>query len=335
MLRDATPEPLSDGWGVRVLPPGVSALAAAPRDRIAAGFRSIVSGDSGTPDWIRDLEHGDDQGYFGPGSAVWAVHGNLATLVGGVRALLVQALHPAAVTGVDEHSTYRADPLGRLAGTTRWLTVTTFGSRAAAERECARVRGMHRRVRGTYTDAGGAERSYRAGDEHLLAWVHAAFTDSFLVCHQIFGGGGALPGGPDAYVREWATAGELVGLSAPPRSVAELRAVVAGYDEELAMTPASERTVAFLRNPPLPAPALVGYQVLFAAAASTLDPRHREILGLPGGGGFTSRAAARALLAGMRSVLGQGPPAAAAARRRMARLPGPTAPGVELRVDHG
>jgi uncharacterized protein (DUF2236 family) len=300
---------------VRVLPPGVSALAEWPRARLAAGFRAIVSGDGGTPEWVRDLELGDDEGYFGPDSAVWVVHGNLATLVGGVRALLVQALHPAAVTGVDEHSTYREDPLGRLAGTTRWLTVTTFGSRSAADRECARVRGMHRRVRGTYTDAEGAERSYRAGDEHLLAWVHGAFTESFLVCHQVFGG--PIPGGPDAYVREWATAGELVGLASPPRSVAGLEAQMAAFEPELAMTPATRRTITFLRNPPLPAPALVGYQVLFAAAASTLDERHQELLGLPPNAGGTARAAARAMLAGMRSLLGEGPPAQAAARRRL------------------
>jgi uncharacterized protein (DUF2236 family) len=296
----------------------VSALSEWPRERLAAGFRAIVSGDGGTPDWVRDLELGDDEGYFGPDSAVWAVHGNLATLVGGVRALLVQALHPAAVTGVDEHSTYREDPLGRLAGTTRWLTVTTFGSRAAAERESARVRGMHRRVRGTYTNAEGAERTYRAGDEHLLGWVHLAFTESFLVCHEVFGG--PIPGGSDAYVREWATAGELVGLTAPPHSVGDLEAQLAAYEPELAVTPATERTVAFLRNPPLPAPALVGYQVLFAAAASTLAEPHRQLLGLPPNGGRTARAAARGMLTGMRSLLGEGPPAQAAARRRLKGL---------------
>jgi uncharacterized protein (DUF2236 family) len=296
----------------------MSALTGWPRERLVTGFRAIVSGNGGgIPDWVSDLEYGEDEGYFGPESAVWAVHGNLATLVGGIRALLVQALHPVAVAGVDEHSSYREDPLGRLAGTTRWLTVTTFGSHAAADRESARVRGMHRRVRGTYTDPGGAQRPYRASDEHLLAWVHAAFTDSFLACHEIFGG--EIPGGPDTYVREWATAAERVGLSTPPRTVAELKAQMAGYEPELGRTRTTERTVAFLRNPPLSPPALVGYQVLFAGAASTLPERHRQLLGLPGGG-RTARAAARGLLAGMRAVLGEGPPAAAAARRRVDAL---------------
>jgi uncharacterized protein (DUF2236 family) len=310
---------------VRARLPDVGSLGSLvdlPRERLVSAFRSIVSGDpSGTPAWMRELEHGDE-GYFGPGSAVWAVHGNMATLIGGVRSLLVQTLHPAAVTGVDEHSTYRQDPLGRLAGTSRWLTMTTFGSRALADRECARVRGVHRRVRGIYRDDAGAERPYRANDEHLLAWVHASFAHSMLVCHETFAG--PVPGGPDAYVREWATAGELVGLSRPPRTVCELEALVESYEPELASTPATARTVAFLRDPPLPPPAQVGYQVLFAAATSTLGDRHRRLLGLPPAGTFTARAAGRALLTGMRVLLGEGPPAAAAARRRL-RPVGPAA----------
>ncbi len=287
--------------------------------RVAAGFRAIVSGDpNGTPDWVRSLADGDDEGYFGPESAAWAVHGNLATLVGGVRALLVQALHPAAVAGVDQHSSYRQDPLGRLAGTTRWLTVTTFGARATADREAARVRGMHRRVRGTVLGADGVERPYRAADERLLSWVHAAFTDSFLAAHEVFGG--PIPGGPDAYVAEWARAAELVGVEDPPHSAAELRELLRSYDGELGRTEATDRTLTFLRNPPLPAPARPAYAVLFAAAVSTLDPAHRELLALPDPGRRVPRAAASLLLGGMRTVLGDGPPAAAAARRRVAEL---------------
>ena len=106
----------------------------AAADLIATGFRRMVSGDpDGQPDWVRDLENGADTGYFGPGSAPWAVHGSLPTLVGGVRALLLQALHPAALAGVQEHSRYEDDALGRLAGTTQWLTVVTFGDQAHAD----------------------------------------------------------------------------------------------------------------------------------------------------------------------------------------------------------
>ena len=170
------------------------------KEKVAAGFRRIVSGDSdGTPPWVDQLAHGTDAGYFGPGSAAWAVHGALPTIVGGVRALLMQALHPGALAGVMQHSRYEQDALGRLAGTTQWLTVVTFGDRAAADRECARVRGMHRKVVGTY-DAADGPAPYAASDPDLLRWVHIAFTDSFLATHRVWGG--PIPSGEDAYVRE-------------------------------------------------------------------------------------------------------------------------------------
>jgi uncharacterized protein (DUF2236 family) len=298
----------------------VTGPARAVADRIAAGFRRIVSGErDGSPEWVTALADGDDEGYFGPGSAAWAVHGDLATLVGGVRALLLQALHPGAVTGVDRHSTYRDDPLGRLAGTTRWLTVTTFGCREAADREAARVRGMHRKVTGTVVGADGRERPYSAGDDDLLTWVHVAFTDSFLTAHQWFGSA-RIPGGPDGYVGEWATAGRLVGVAEPPTTAAGLRARIRAYAPELGRTEATARTLAFLRRPPLPPPARAAYTVLFAAAASTLDPAHRELLDLRHPRPRAARLAGRGLLRGMRLALGEGPPAAVNARRRIQAL---------------
>lgn len=290
------------------------------RARVAAGFRRIVSGQAdGAPPWVTALAEGDDEGYFGPGSAAWAVHGDLSTLVGGVRALLLQALHPAAVTGVDRHSTYREDPLGRLAGTTRWLTVTTFGAREAADREAARVRGMHRKVSGTYVAADGGTRPYRAGDDEFLTWVHVAFTDSFLTAFEWYGRG-TIPGGSDGYVGEWATAGRLVGVTDPPVTAAGLRSRIRAYTPDLARSEATGRTLAFLRRPPLPPAARAGYAVLFDAAVATLDPAHRRLLGLRAPRTPLGRLAGRAMLRGMGLVLGDGPPAAVHARRRVASL---------------
>ena len=285
---------------------------------IASGFRRMVSGDpTGQPEWVRQLEHGSDTGYFGPGSAAWAVHGSLPTLVGGIRALLVQALHPAALAGVQEHSRYEADALGRLAGTTQWLTVVTFGDTAQADRECARVRGLHRRVRGFY-ESDGLERPYTAADPDLLRWVHVAFTDSFLATHRVWGG--PIPGGEDAYVREWAKAGELVGVIDPPRSVAELDEQMAGFAPVLRRSDASERTVRFIRQAPLPLPARPPYGVLFTGAVATLPAWQRQLLGLPPVPLAIARPAVGALLGGMGAVLGRQSPSQRNARRRVARL---------------
>lgn len=286
------------------------------RQRVATGFRSIVSGDpSGEPDWVRQLSQGQDAGYFGPGSAAWAVHGGLPTLVGGVRALLMQALHPGALAGVREHSRYEEDALGRLAGTTQWLTVVTFGDTAAADRECARVRGMHRKVQGQYVDAFGEQRSYAAADPDLLRWVHVAFTDSFLTTHLIWGG--EIPGGPDAYVREWAKAGELVGVVDPPRSHDELQDQLVEFSAVLMGGADARDTVSFIRNPPLPLAARPAYGVLFTGAVATLPAPFRSMLGLPTVPLVLAKPMVSTLLGGLSLALGTQSPSQKRARQRI------------------
>jgi uncharacterized protein (DUF2236 family) len=263
------------------------------------------------------MADGDDIGYFGPGSAAWAVHGALPTIVGGIRALLMQALHPGALAGVMQHSRYEADALGRLAGTTQWLTVVTFGDTTAADRECARVRGMHRKVSGTY-EADGAARAYSAMDPELLRWVHVAFTDSFLATHRVWGG--AIPGGDDAYVREWAKAGELVGVVNPPRSVAELEQQLRDFLPDLRGGEAADRTVDFIRNVPMPLPARPPYALLFAGAVATMPPEHRALLKLPNVPLTLAKPAVGAMLGTLGLVLGPHSPSQQAAFTRIDRL---------------
>ena len=289
------------------------------RERIGAGFRRIVSGQGdGRPDWVEQLAHGSDEGFFGPESAAWAVHGALPTLVGGIRALLLQTLHPAVLAGVDEHSRYHDDPLGRLAGTTQWLTVVTFGDRAAAERESARVRGLHRRVQGEFQDADGLLRPYRATDPELLRWVHLTFTDSFLAAHRVWGG--PIPGGEDAYVREWAKAGELVGVADCPTDAAGLTASIDSYRPVLRRDETTQRTIDFICNPPLPMAARPAYRLLFAGAVATLPTEYRELLGFPPVPLVLVRPLIRGLFAGLALALGDRPPAQTAAQRRLATV---------------
>ena len=112
-------------------------------------FRRLLSGaPDGKPPWLEIIAAGDEPGLFTPDDAPWIVHADFGTLVGGIRALLVQALHPGTLRGVSEHSRYEEDALGRLAGTIRWLTVTTFGSHAAVAGEACRVNRLHERVVG-------------------------------------------------------------------------------------------------------------------------------------------------------------------------------------------
>src|ERR1700749_938310 len=81
-----------------------------------------------------------DDGFFGPHSVTWRLSTDLSGVIGGLRSLMVQALHPLAMAGVDQHSDWRQDPVGRLAATSTYVTTITFGERAAAERAAARGR---------------------------------------------------------------------------------------------------------------------------------------------------------------------------------------------------
>lgn len=290
------------------------------RERWRSHLLQTLSGtDDGSPPWVRELALGDDEGFFGPGSASWAVHGGMATMVAGIRALLVQALHPGAMAGVHDWSRYREDPLGRLTGTIRWLITVTFGDRATAERSSAMVRGLHRRVQGDYVDAFGMLRAYRASDPDLIEWVHLAFTDSFLTCHEIWEAG--IPGGPDAYVREWATAGALIGLSDPPVTAHELRGRLASVADAGVLKVDSRvlDIVRFIRNPPLAKGMMPAYRIMFAGAVGSLDPAHRRMLGLARPG-FLAVPATGAVLRSAKSLLGERSTSEEAALSRIARL---------------
>lgn len=255
--------------------------------RLRARLLEALAGDpEGSPAWIRELAEGDDAGHFAEDGAAWTTHGSMATLVAGIRALLLQALHPGAMAGVHDHSTYRQDPLGRLSGTVRWVVCVTYGSTAQAERETARVGRFHSRVQGAYVDGRGAERSYSAADPGLADWVHLAFADAFLTCQETWGermpGGGRIPGGPDAYVAEWAIAGRLMRVEDPPATAAELRSRLDGYlaRGELRSDERVREVVSFLRRPPVTGVAAIGYRLLFAGAVATLPRRHRQLLGV-------------------------------------------------------
>ncbi len=241
-------------------------------------LETLAGQPSGVPPWVEAFEQGADEGFFGPGSAAWTIHGAMPTLVAGVRALLIQALHPGALAGVRDWSRYRDDPLGRLAGTIRWIHTVTYGDRLQATQGSAWVLALHERVVGSYVDAHGVARPYAANDPDLLSWVHLAFTDSFLTAHEFWGG--PIPGGPDGYVREWATAGELMGVPNPPRTRAEMKAQLAAFEPQLAGGPDADEIVEFVRLPPLRRSLRPSYAVLFAGAVRSLEESHRRLLGV-------------------------------------------------------
>ncbi len=247
------------------------------RELIGSVIRSKVAGPDAEAREAR-IWGADGERWHAPDDVIWAVNRDAAMYAGGIRALLLQALHPSAMAGVAGHSGYRSDPWGRLQRTGEFIAMTTYGPIPAAEELIGRVRAVHERVRGK-TDDGTP---YRASDPHLLAWVHAAETASFLASYQAFGPRRLGPGEADQYVASAAPAGELLGAVDLPRTEADLLAAIEAYRPELRASAAAVDTVDFLlRTPPVPWPGRIGYWMLAAGAISTLPRWVREELKLP------------------------------------------------------
>src|ERR1700744_4036191 len=151
-----------------------------------------------------------DDGSFGPASVAWRLHQDLSAPVSGLRSLLLQALHPLAMAGVDQHSQWRDDPAARFASSAAYVLTTTYGDRAAAQAAAARGRKIHEHVRGIDPVTG---KPYEAGDPALLIWVHAGLVESSLAAAARYGLA-LTPAEQDQYVAEMTAAAELVGVPA-------------------------------------------------------------------------------------------------------------------------
>ncbi len=179
------------------------------RTWVATHVRRAVTGRNGNVRH-RDLFGTEGERWFDDEAVIRRVHADSAMFVGGLRALLLQSLHPLAMAGVAEHSDYRSDPWHRLQRTADFLAATTYGPADEAERAVARVHAVHERVVGVAPDG----RSYAANDPHLLRWVHVAEVDSFLAAHQRFGETSLLPHERDEYVRDMAVIARALGVPA-------------------------------------------------------------------------------------------------------------------------
>lgn len=218
-----------------------------------------------------------------PESVTWRVHLDRTMWVGGVRSLMLQALHPMAMWGVWQNSNFRDDPFGRLQRTSDFVGLGTFGSPEEVEKAAYRVREIHRSLRILNHDTGRKE---RLDQPELLLWVHCAEVYSFLVVARRAG----LPltdAMADRYLREQRRSAELVGLHAEdvPGSVAEMEAYFAEMRPRLRVTEEAAETVRFLMWPTLPenlrflAPGKPGYFPFGALCYYTLPDWAREMYG--------------------------------------------------------
>ena len=198
-------------------------------------------------------------GYFTDDSMLRRVNRERALALAGPRALLMQAAHPLAVAGLLAHSDALDEPYERLARTARVLNTIGFGSRRDADRVTAKVRAMHRRVRGAIPEAVGpypAGTRYRADDPELLLWVLFSLVDSATVVYRKYVRGLSRDE-EGALWRDYRVVGRLFGLREAdmPRTLEELdayrRSMLDG-DRLHVSRWARERARKIVLDPPVP-----------------------------------------------------------------------------------
>jgi uncharacterized protein (DUF2236 family) len=247
------------------------------RRSVAVALRDRVAGEDNAAKaaviWDKPGER-----WFTQSDPIWRVQADASMFIAGIRALLLQSLHPLAMAGVAGHSGYQGDPWGRLQRTSTFLATTTFGTIEDAEAIIAKVRGIHARVRGKAPDG----RPYAASDPHLLKWVHVAEADSFLRTYQRYAVTPLTPAEADQYVAQSCVVAARLGVIDPPTTVAGLNAAIDSYRIELEGTAAARDTTRFLLlHPPLPWSARPGYGALAGAAVALLPLWARQPLALP------------------------------------------------------
>ena len=219
-----------------------------------------------------------DFGLFGPGSAAWALHQEPGLLIGGLRALMLQALHPLAIAAVEQHSDYRNDVWGRFNRTSNYVVTTVFGTTEEAERLGRRVRAIHRPIHGIDRVTG---LPYAADDPVLLLWIHTTLVESFVLSFERF----VRPleqALRDRYVAEMVRQAALVGLRAEevPASWAANFRFIESQRPMLQRTQTAMEALDTVLNPPLPAHRRPGWWALGQCAISLLPDHAVEMYGL-------------------------------------------------------
>lgn len=190
-----------------------------------------------------------DPGLYGPDSVIWRVHGDFSSMLcGGISALLMQMLHPLALAGVWDHSTFRQDMMGRLRRTSQFIAVTTFGNTQDAQTLIERVKRIHLQVTGV--DAQGTE--YAASDPRLLTWVHVAETSRFLASHVRYKNPQLSLAEQDRYYAEAALVAEALGAEEVPKSVQEVEAYLLAMQPQLRCDERTREVLSILMNAPAP-----------------------------------------------------------------------------------
>lgn len=222
------------------------------------------------------VANGEDLGMFGPQSSAWVIHADACLIIGGVAALLHQMLHPLAMAGVADHSSYRTDPWGRLHRTSSFLAEVIYGDSTTAKSHIEHVKNIHTRIKGTAPDG----RPYRADDPVLLEYIHVTEVRAFLRSYQRYGASTITQEAADRYVAEMGIIAKGLGALDVPMTVRELDAKIESYTPSLSRGVQAAEALQFLRNPGLTLLERGAYQIIFDAAAALLEQKEAELLGV-------------------------------------------------------
>lgn len=208
-----------------------------------------------------------DPGLFGADSATWQIHADFAGMLsGGLCALMLQTLHPAALAGVWDHSNFRDDLIGRLRRTTNFVAGTTYAPIVEAQRLIERVRRIHSKVRGL-TENG---EPYSADEPALLTWVHVTEAYGFLQGYRRYVG--PVPeADADRYYDETRQIAQALGAQEVPRTEREVDGYFARIQTQLAFTERSRTVLGILQSMRLPVPlSNLSRDIFFSAGAALL-----------------------------------------------------------------
>lgn len=269
-------------------------LVSAVRHKAALQLRARTAGDDPTGR-ARAIWGSPGERRFTPTDPIWRVHSNGTMFLAGIRALLLQSLHPVAMAGVAQNSTYRDDPWARLQQISGFISYTTYGSIPDADRLMARVSKVHSRIAGVAPNG----RAYRASDGDLLLWVHCAEIESFLDVHQRWSRTPLTRAEADHYVEQTQVAALGIGVPDPPKTVAGLHDCLAAYRPALEGSTEALDVARYLRKPTgLSGASLLSYAGLYRGAVATLPEYARRMLDLD----LPAPAHQAALLAGRAAV---------------------------------
>ena len=207
-------------------------------------IREMVGG-SGPP--VAFLTPSGDRGLFGPESIAWKVHADfISMMIGGISSLIMQALHPQALAGVWDHSSFREDLKGRLGRTAFFIAATTYGSTEMADKVIERVNQIHAKISGI--DEFG--KPYSATDPHLLAWVHLTETYSFMQAFEDYRKEQLSPQDKDQYFKEMTSLGARMGAHNLPSTYSKTDSAIQNYIPELYFGERAKSILDLLENFP-------------------------------------------------------------------------------------